>query len=88
MALDTIFLFNNRNRQKSVTRVETVFNLIGIVLAVVVFMQDSVMDSGITPEDGIGLYTPIVGFVLILLAVRTIGKDEKTVRSMDRFVSS
>lgn len=84
VALVAIFLFNNRSRQKSVARVAAVFNLIGIALAVILFMQDSVMDSGVTPDDGIGLYTPIVGFVLILLAVRAIGKDEKTVRSMDR----
>lgn len=85
VALAAIFLFNNRPRQKSVAWVAAVFNLVGIVLAVVLFMQDSVMDSSaVTPNDGIGLYTPIVGFVLILLAVRAIGKDEKMVRSMDR----
>ncbi|MFK7950844.1 MAG: DUF4293 domain-containing protein [Saprospiraceae bacterium] len=84
VALVAIFLYNNRNRQKLVARVAAVFNLIGIVLAVILFMQDSVMDSGVTPNDGIGLYTPIVGFVLILLAVRAIGKDENMVRSMDR----
>lgn len=84
IALISIFLFNNRNRQKSVARVAAVFNLIGIVLAVVLFMQDSVMDSGVAPNDGVGLYTPILGFVLILLAVRAIGKDEAMVRGMDR----
>lgn len=84
IAFAAIFLFNNRNRQKSVARVAAVFNLIGIVLAVVLFMQDSVMDSGVEPNDGLGLYTPIIGFILILLAVRAIGKDENMVRSMDR----
>jgi peptidoglycan/LPS O-acetylase OafA/YrhL len=84
LAFGAIFLFKNRNQQKSIARVAAVFNLIGIVLAVVFFVKDSVMDSGVTPNDGIGLYTPVVGFILILLAVRAIGKDEKLVRGMDR----
>jgi peptidoglycan/LPS O-acetylase OafA/YrhL len=84
LALGAIFLFKNRNQQKTVARVAAVFNLIGIVLAIVFFVKDSVMDSGVTPNDGIGLYTPIVSFVLILLAVRAIGKDEALVRGMDR----
>jgi peptidoglycan/LPS O-acetylase OafA/YrhL len=84
LALGAIFLFKNRNQQKTVARVAAVFNLIGIVLAIVFFVKDSVMDSGVTPNDGLGLYTPIVGFILILLAVRAIGKDEELVRGMDR----
>jgi hypothetical protein len=47
-------------------------------------MQDSVMQSGVTPDDGLGLYTPIVGLVLSLLAARFIKKDENLVKSMDR----
>lgn len=84
LAFGAIFLFKNRNQQKLVARVAAVFNLIGIALAIVFFMKDSVMDSGIMPNDGVGLYTSIVGFVLILLAVRAIGKDEELVRGMDR----
>jgi peptidoglycan/LPS O-acetylase OafA/YrhL len=84
LAFGAIFLFKNRSQQKSLARVAAVFNLIGIALAVFFFTQDNVMSSGVTPNDGIGLYTPIVGFVLILLAVRAIGKDDKLVKSMDR----
>lgn len=84
LAFGAIFLFKNRNQQKTVARVAAVFNLIGIVLAIVFFVKDSVMDSGVTPNDGLGLYTPIIGFILILLAVRAIGKDEALVRGMDR----
>jgi peptidoglycan/LPS O-acetylase OafA/YrhL len=84
LAFGAIFLFKNRSQQKSLARVAAVFNLIGIALAVFFFTQDNVMSSGVTPNDGIGLYTPIVGFVLILLAVRAIEKDDKLVKSMDR----
>lgn len=84
LALVAIFLFKNRSQQKVVARVAAIFNIIGIVLAIVFFMQDSVMSSAVTPEDGLGLYTPIVGLVLIFLAIRAIGKDDKLVRSMDR----
>ena len=84
LAFGAIFLFKNRNQQKTVARVAAVFNLIGIVLAIVFFVKYSVMDSGVTPNDGFGLYTPVIGFILILLAVRAIGKDEALVRGMDR----
>jgi peptidoglycan/LPS O-acetylase OafA/YrhL len=84
VAFAAIFLFSNRNRQKTVAGVAAVFNLIGIAFAVIVLMQDSVMDSAAVPNYGIGLYTPILGLILILLAVRAIAKDEKMVRSMDR----
>lgn len=76
LAFGAIFLFKNRNQQKTVARVAAAFNLIGIALAILFFMQDNVMDSGVTPNGGLGLYTPIVGFVLILLAVRA---DRKSV---------
>jgi peptidoglycan/LPS O-acetylase OafA/YrhL len=84
LSFGAIFLLKNRGQQKSLARVAAVFNLVGIALAVFFFTQDNVMSSGVTPNDGIGLYTPIVGFVLILLAVRAIGKDDKLVKSMDR----
>jgi peptidoglycan/LPS O-acetylase OafA/YrhL len=84
LALVAIFLFKNRNQQKTVARVAAVVNLVGIVLAVVLFMKDGVMESAVSPNDGLGLYTPILGFVLNLLAIRAIGKDEKLVKSMDR----
>lgn len=84
LAFGAIFLFKSRTQQKTVARIAAVFNLIGIVLALVLFIQDGVMQTSTTPNDGMGLYTPIIGFVLILLAVRAIGKDEKLVRGMDR----
>lgn len=84
LALAAIFLFKNRKQQTVVARIAAVVNLIGIILAVVLFMQDPVMESSVTPDDGLGLYLPILGFVLNLLAIRAIGKDEKLVKSMDR----
>ncbi len=84
LALVAIFLFKNRKQQVVVARIAAVVNLIGIVLAIVMFIQDSVMESTVTPDDGLGLYTPIIGFVLNLLAIRAIQKDDKLVKSMDR----
>lgn len=84
LAFGAIFLFKNRSQQKTVARIAAIFNVIGIALAIVFFMQDSIMDTAIMPEDGLGIYTPIVGLVMVLLAVRAIGKDDNLVRSMDR----
>jgi len=84
LALVAIFLFKNRKQQTLIARIAAVVNLVGIVLAVLLFMKDGVMESAVSPDDGLGLYTPVIGFILNLLAIRAIQKDDKLVKSMDR----
>ncbi len=84
VALTAIFLFNNRQRQMMVGKAATGVNLLAIILTILFFSQDAVMKSEVTPDDQLGLYMPIVGLVMLILAVRAIQKDEKLVKSMDR----
>lgn len=80
-----IFLFRNRKTQLLVNRIAITANIIGLVLAVFLFMNDSEnMAKNVTPDDGIGAYLPFVFLVFAFLANHFINKDEKLVKSMDR----
>jgi len=80
-----IFLFRNRKTQLLVNRVAITANIIGLALAVVLFMNDSQnMAKNVNPDDGIGAYLPFVFLVFAFLANHFINKDEKLVQSMDR----
>ena len=80
-----IFLFRNRKTQLLVNRMAITVNIIGLVLAVVLFMNDSSnMPANVTPDDGIGAYLPFAFLVFAFLANHFINKDEKLVQSMDR----
>jgi hypothetical protein len=85
LALIAIFLFKNRTLQMRLTIFSFIANLIGIILAVVLYMQDPIANAeGVSVQDGIGLYPPIIALILLLVALRFIRKDDKLVRSMDR----
>ena len=84
LALVAIFLFNNRNLQKVLSRVSIIASIIGMVLAVVLFMQDATNMGNQTPSEGLGLGLPILSIIFILFAIRFINKDDNLVRSMDR----
>ncbi len=80
-----IFLFRNRKTQLLVNRLAIVANIIGLILTVVLFMNDKPnMAANVTPDDGIGVYLPFVFLVFAFLANHFINKDEKLVQSMDR----
>lgn len=83
LALAAIFLFNNRKRQILVSRLSLLFNILGIFLALILFMNDSKTLKA-TPDDGLGIYLPILFILFLVLAIRYISKDEKLVKSMDR----
>ncbi len=84
LAFISIFMFKNRKTQLLVGRLAIVANIIGLVLAIALFMQDKDKLGTVDPEDGVGLYLPFLFLVFALLAARFIGKDEKLVKSMDR----
>ena len=84
LALISIFLFKNRKTQAVVSRFAIIANVIGITLAIILFMQDRDNLGAANPEDSMGLYLPAVFLLFGVLALRFINKDEKTVRSMDR----
>ncbi|MCB0704974.1 MAG: DUF4293 domain-containing protein [Saprospiraceae bacterium] len=83
LAFLAIFMFKNRTGQIRLSILAFIANLIGLVLAIVFFMQENQL--GETPvEDKMGLYMPIIAFITLLLAIRYIQKDDKLVSSMDR----
>jgi len=75
-----IFLFKNRKTQLMLGRFAIIANIIGIVLLIVFFFQDRDTYSDL-PNDGFGIYLPVLFLVFAGLALRNISKDEKLVRS-------
>lgn len=84
LAIVSVFLFNNRSLQMRLTIFAFIANLLGVVVAIIFYMQNSQDLGEQAIDDGAGIYMPIASFVLLLLAYRFINKDEKLVRSMDR----
>lgn len=84
LAIVSVFIFSNRKLQMRLIIFAFIANLLGVVLAIVFYMQNS-QDIGDTMvNDGVGMYLPLASFILLLLAYRYVNKDEKLVRSMDR----
>lgn len=78
IAFISIFIYSNRKLQMKI-------NVLGILLSGAIFG----LALGIQHKTSLGNYEagyilPIVSFILLLAANYFIGKDEKTVRSMDR----
>ncbi|MEL6945738.1 MAG: DUF4293 domain-containing protein [Bacteroidota bacterium] len=87
LALTAIFMFNNRPLQINLSRVSFVAAIVGLVLGLILFFNDGIVESGQSlpnPTDGFGTALPIIAGIFLLLAIRAINKDEKLVRSSDR----
>lgn len=84
LALVAIFLFKNRKLQTNLGRFALIANVIGLVLAIILFMQDKATLGAVDPSDEAGLYMPFIAVVFLGLALRFIAKDENLVKSMDR----
>lgn len=78
-----IFLFKNRKLQIQITNLVIGLNilLIGYLSFVLSNLPGGLMDS----EKGVGLLVPFGSIVLLIIANRLIRKDEKLVKSVDRF---
>jgi peptidoglycan/LPS O-acetylase OafA/YrhL len=84
LAFVSIFMFKNRKTQLIVARLAVIANVIGLVMALVIFMRESKSMGTSEPADEMGLYLPFLFLIFGVLALWFIGKDEKLVRSMDR----
>ncbi|MEO1518496.1 MAG: DUF4293 domain-containing protein [Bacteroidota bacterium] len=85
LALVSIFLFKDRKRQLLVGRFAIIANVIGLILALALYYNDSdTIGENVAINDELGLYMPLAFLLFALLAQRFISKDEKLVRSMDR----
>ena len=83
ISLVSIFLYGNRKRQISVVKIGALFQVIGFGFCTGVIFSLGGIGTYLFDE---ALGTGLVVLVLILqiLAMRSISKDEKLVRSMDR----
>ena len=78
-----IFLFNNRKNQLSWVKRAAFVQIIALGFSVGVFFSLGGIGTYLW-DEAIGTGLIVLGFILHLLALRFIHKDEKLVRSMDR----
>ena len=85
-ALAAIFLYGNRKKQMTWSRIGMAAGFLLVILTAIFFYQDyQMMDSGqYLIEIEYGVLSPFLFIVFMWLALRSISKDEKLVRSMDR----
>ena len=82
ISLITIFLFKNRKLQFVLGRLNILLNL--ILLGLFVYWSLNVSGEITVSEKGIGMLTPIISIVFLVLANKAIKKDEDLVKSVDR----
>lgn len=81
LLLVIIFLYNNRKLQMTLTKVGLFFAGVGVGLAAQRFFTDSASDAA---QFSVGVALPVLAVIFAFLALRSINKDEKLVRSVDR----
>ena len=85
LAFVSIFLFKNRKTQLLLGRIAIVANIIGLIMAIILYYNDSdTIANDVAINDEMGLYLPFAFLIFGLLAQRFITKDENLVKSMDR----
>ena len=80
VALTTIFLYTNRPLQARIGNVAVAAALAFAGIFVVVFQAD--LDRF---QVAVGTFMPVIYIILVVLAVRSIRRDEALVKSADRF---
>lgn len=84
-SIGAIFLFNNRPLQLKMTYIATVFSILLPLVAFLLVINEGTSGANADKIDNkLGICLPFVSLVFSILAARYIGKDENTVRSMDR----
>jgi len=85
VSLAAIFLYNNRPLQLRIAYIGIVLAVILPALALFLFFSTGYkLDAANSINDSAGIYIPVLSIILLALAARFIGKDEKLVRSSDR----
>jgi hypothetical protein len=86
LALVCIFLYKNRISQAKVVRMAILLNI--ILIALVFFVYAGIIEKNLatSPDylEEAGIYFPLISLIFMILANRSIMKDEKLVRSVDR----
>ncbi len=82
MAFLTLISFKNRTKQIIYNRLNIVINF--LLLGIVVYHQLKLPGETVVSEKGIGVFIPLLMIVLLALANKSIIKDDKLVKSVDR----
>jgi hypothetical protein len=86
LAVVTIFLYKNRMTQLKLVRIAILLEIVSVFLVLFVYAKIIENTLRVIPEflNEKGIYFPLVSLVFLILAYRSIMKDEKLVRSVDR----
>ena len=81
-----IFLFKNRRFQSKIVKLGILMNviLIGLIFFVFSPLIGRTLNAVVDYSSDAGIYFPLVALLMLILASRSIMKDEKLVRSADR----
>jgi len=83
ISLSTVFLFKNRKLQVKLNIVNIILNI--LLIGYLAYGLSNLPGGFSNSEKGIGLLVPFLSIVLLFIANRYIQKDEKLVKSVDRF---
>lgn len=83
ISLATIFLFKNRALQLRLNMVNIILNI--LLIGYLAYGLSKLPGGFSGSEKGIGLLVPLLSVALLFTANRYIQKDEKLVKSIDRF---
>ena len=86
LSMASIFLYKNRILQAKIVRIAILTEI--ILIALVFFVYAKIIETNLfaSPDylDEAGIYFPLISLVFLILANRSVMKDEKLVRSVDR----
>src|SRR5690606_24607293 len=83
VSLAVIFLFKNRKLQLKINTANIFLNV--LLIGYLIYGLSKLPGGFSGSEKGIGLFVPLASIIMLVLANRFIGKDEKLVKSVDRF---
>ena len=83
LSLLTIFLYKNRKLQMRLNGLNISLNI--LLIGYLAYVLSNLPGGFANSEKGVGLFVPFVSIALLVIANRFISKDEKLVKSIDRF---
>jgi hypothetical protein len=86
LSVSAVFLYKNRVTQMRIVRIAILLQI--VMIALVFFVYAKIIETTLfsSPDylEETGIYFPLISLVFLILANRSIMKDEKLVRSVDR----
>lgn len=83
LAFISIFCFKNRSAQKNINYLNIIINL--LLIGFMVYYLLITPGGDLSPKKGVELIVPVLLIILLAMANKYINKDEKLIKSVDRF---